>query len=861
MATLYWGGGAGTWNGSSATNWYTNLARTTPASAAPTYLDDVVFDAASNATSYTVTTGAASTGTASFSGTTMTVTAVTAGTLAVGQTVHGLNVPAGVTITALGTGVGGTGTYIISSSLTISSQTFLTGAASCQNFTVAGPATGTVTFSSASTIYGIYVSGSLTWPATGMAFSTFTANILFKATTTGKTITTNGVSMTSSSGAGFYFDGVGGGWTLGSAWTHSGTNANFIVNGAFDTGNYTVTIQTFTASGSNTRSITLGSSTVNISGAWNCLSSTNLTLNAGTSTITCTNASATFSGGGLTYYNLSFTSTSLNTVTISQSNTFNNVTLTTLASAGIGQLVFGGNQTINGTLTIGAANSATQRLFLRSDTVGTQRTITLNGTLAALSDVDFRDINAAGTVATPWTGTRLGNCLNNSNITFAAPKTVYWNLAGAQGWNATGWATTNNGVPAATNFPLAQDTAVFTEAGAAGTVTIGAAWNIGSIQMADGVSNRTTAFTLATGSTTPAIYGNVTLFSSLTLSGTGMLSFFGQSVTQTITSAGITFTQPITVQSATGTFKLADNFTTSGSGFTLTSGTVDLNSKTFTCVSLSSNNSNTRSIAFGTGQITITGNNTTIISMSTATGFTVSGTPKVVCNYSGATGTRTINFGNGATETNVLSVYFTAGTDNLSILTYFKTVDFTGFAGTLANNTFILYGDLIYSTGMTITGGTLSTRFYATSTTQQWTTNGKTVDCPIIKDNGGTLQLQDALTMGSTRSFTLTAGTVQFKAGTTNTVGSFTTTGTTAKYLQSTLAGTQATLSAAAGTNSVSYTTIKDSNATGGATWLAYTTSGNIDGGNTTGWDFGATPVYDTEITYRLRSFTEPRRF
>ena len=70
---------------------------------------------------------------------------------------------------------------------------------------------------------------------------------------------------------------------------------------------------------------------------------------------------------------------------------------------------------------------------------------------------------AAGSVATPWTGTRLGDGLNNNNITFDAPKTVYWNLAGTQNWSATGWATTNNGAPAANNFPLPQDTATFTE--------------------------------------------------------------------------------------------------------------------------------------------------------------------------------------------------------------------------------------------------------------------------------------------------------------------------------------------------------------------------------------------------------------
>jgi hypothetical protein len=64
----------------------------------------------------------ASSGTASFYGyissTTLTVTQVTSGTLAVGQTISGTGITVGTTITALGTGSGGTGTYTISTSQT-----------------------------------------------------------------------------------------------------------------------------------------------------------------------------------------------------------------------------------------------------------------------------------------------------------------------------------------------------------------------------------------------------------------------------------------------------------------------------------------------------------------------------------------------------------------------------------------------------------------------------------------------------------------------------------------------------------------------------------------------------------------------
>jgi hypothetical protein len=84
----------------------------------------------------------------------------------------------------------------------------------------------------------------------------------------------------------------------------------------------------------------------------------------------------------------------------------------------------------------------------------------------------------------------------------------------------------------------------------------------------------------------------------------------------------------------------------------------------------------------------------------------------------------------------------------------------------------------------------------------------------------------------------MTNGTLQLKSGTTNTVGSFTTSGTTQKFLQATTNGSRATLSQASGTVSASYLTIKDSAATGGATFIASTTNSNVDSGNNTGWNF-----------------------
>ena len=165
--------------------------------------------------------------------------------------------------------------------------------------TVAGPASGNVTFSlGATAVINCY--GSFTLAATGITWTGVTTAVVnFRATTTGKTITTNGVSLAST---GMVFDGVGGGWTLGSALT--ATASIIVTNGSFNSGNYNITYGGISSSSSNIRSITLGSSTVTLTGTavLTFTTATNLTFNAGTSQITCSGNSATFSGGGRTFY-------------------------------------------------------------------------------------------------------------------------------------------------------------------------------------------------------------------------------------------------------------------------------------------------------------------------------------------------------------------------------------------------------------------------------------------------------------------------------------------------------------------------------------------------------------------------------
>jgi hypothetical protein len=132
---------------------------------------------------------------------------------------------------------------------------------------------------------------------------------------------------------------------------------------------------------------------------------------------------------------------------------------------------------------------------------------------------------------------------------------------------------------------------------------------------------------------------------------------------------------------------------------------------------------------------------------------------------------------------------------------------------------------------MTFTGSSNQFAFRSTSaTTRNITSNGLTFTRPVsINGIGGTFQFTDAFTQSSSLNFGIVNGTVEFKNGVTHTIGSLSSSGTNQKFLQSSLAGSHATAN-------MSYLTIKDINATGGARFNAVT--GSLSGGNNNGWYF-----------------------
>lgn len=150
------------------------------------------------------------------------------------------------------------------------------------------------------------------------------------------------------------------------------------------TANANINSPSYSSSNTNTRALNMGSGTWTISGTgtvWDITTATNMTLTRGTSTVSISDTSAstkTFSGGSLTYYNLSIAGAASNgAVSVTGSNTFNAVALNPDTSV---KFQNGGTQTIQtpprwlGTsghlITIDSTSTGTATLSVASGIVG-----------------------------------------------------------------------------------------------------------------------------------------------------------------------------------------------------------------------------------------------------------------------------------------------------------------------------------------------------------------------------------------------------------------------------------------------------------------------------------------------------------
>jgi hypothetical protein len=627
------------------------------------------------------------------------------------------------------------------------------------------------------TVYGNWTNGS------GITVSTVNG-ITFSGGTT-QTITSAGRPFNQF----ITIDTYGGTVQLADAFNNGGGNNITVTNGTFNTQGYSVSTGNFLSANSNVRTISFGASTVSIAGGvFNFSTATNLIFNAGTSQINWTAASGSLTSSiPLTFYNLTYTATNITSIDIAGSIVFNNLTVTAPLSPSISTLVFSANQTINGTLTVAGA-TAVRRVFLQSNTIGTPRTLTVNAISAA--DCDFRDINLAG-AASGASPTRAGNCGGNTGITFPAPKTVYWNLAGSQNWSATGWCPSSGGTPDINQFPLAQDTAVFDNSGSAGTVATNAIWNIGTFD----ASLRTGAMTLNISPSDIVVYGDWKFGTGITSTSSPFNIAFSKNGTQTITSNGVQFNCNVSINNPFANAQLADAFSLNSiRAFVLTSGTFDAVTYNVTVGSFNSSGS-ANTIRMGAGTWTLSG-----ISGVWNLGITptvIAGTSTIVLSDT-STGARTFN--GAGLYYNKLTIGGTTGT---STLTFNGNNTFGELASTKTVAHTIAFGSTVQTFGKWAVTGTAGNVVTITGTS---TTN-------VIA--GPAVTGVDYLAMGTWGVSTTSPG--EFYAGANST-------GTAAAPVFRTAAPAPRTLYWVGGTGNWSSTT-KWSTSSGGGSGAAIPTS------------------------------------
>lgn len=196
-------------------------------------------------------------------------------------------------------------------------------------------------------------------------------------------------------------------------------------------------------------------------------------------------------------------------------------------------------------------------------------------------------------------------------------------------------------------------------------------------------------------------------------------------------------------------------------------GTLDMNTRSPTMQTFSNTGTGTRTLIQGSGTWTITGNATTVFNQTDVTNLTFTkGTNPFLFTYSGSVGTRTI-VSSSLAAAGALSAHpdfsINAGSDIVAITnTRCGHLVFTGFSGSLASGTRVIYGNLTVSAAMTWASGTATTTFSGTSGTQTITTNGVACNSPFTVDGvGGTVLLAGNFSMdgASARTLTLTNGT------------------------------------------------------------------------------------------------------
>jgi hypothetical protein len=551
-----------------------------------------------------------------------------------------------------------------------------------------------------------------------------------------------------------------------------------VISGTYNTNNYNITFNSsvgggISVTGTNARTLNLGSSTISITETG---SSNNIAFfNATTTTNLTFNA-------GTSNYNCTFSNITVQTPSfIGGGLTFNNVTF----SAPISNLYFGhiitGANTFNN-LTVNPRASA----GIGSLTISANQTVTGTFTLPGNANATFRMAIKSNAIGVPQTITCAAVSLTDvdfQDITGAGAAAPF---TGTRLGDAKG----NSGI----TFPAAKTAYWNLAAGGNWNATAWATTSGGTPAIANFPLPQDTVLFEATGLNSGA---TITINSNYFIGTINMAARTSNTMT-----LGATASHPVLGNWVNGTgvtiaHNSAVSITFSGRGSqTITSAT-----RSFTCAIV---------VDSPGGTVTLQDALTNALAASDA---------MVLTN-----GTLDLN---GQTLT---STFLTAtGTKNLTFNG--GTFLVTASGATAFNNA--------VPTGFTTTAGTGTGTINLTSASAKtFVGGGSTYNCTLNQGGAGALTLTGSNTFNNiTNTYGSTgATTITFPASATTTVANFTASGTAGRLLtiNSSSSGIRATLSKASGAVSVSYLNLKDSAATGGASWTATLST---DGGNNTGWN------------------------
>jgi hypothetical protein len=581
--------------------------------------------------------------------------------------------------------------------------------------------------------------------------------------------------------------------TLGGTQTFTATGVFTLQQGILNLGGYNFTISTFISTTSNTRSIVFGSNTITTDGSnIIAIDMTNAT------TFSCTGT------GGFVVNFISFNQTvtigSGGVPTIAPNVRIGPSSLqTTLTSSSVfGSLTFDSSYT--GTL-------------LPSTSVLTVTSLTLSAAATYGPGLTIQQANGSGTITTngktlqgfaiasPGSTITLGSAVS---VVAAGLTTLTQGTLILNGYNlTTGTFNTDNANTRSVSFGNNNIVLISSSSGgtalSAATVT-GFSWTGNGGFITDSLLPKTYNFgataggtrtnapnlTFINSGTSAPTFTTGSWFNTLNLSSavnTGVIAAttinlnslilspnaYQHNITATMVGSGTITTNNMPLGALTinntGITTLIGNlsmglYTTSAATTTLTSGTLNLNNYTLTTGLFSSDNSNTRSIQFGSGNIIVnhTTSGTTVIAMATSSNFTCTGSGGFITNDLLA---RTYSVSSTAgSQSSAINLAFVATSNAIA-----PTISPTGIFNILdLGTTAFQIGapSVIVSTLILSPNGSYTIFAPILSRTQTWTKQHNKILAGLgFSCIGGTLTLDGTQNFGASGgSFNLTAGTL-----------------------------------------------------------------------------------------------------